>query len=185
MANTEIAVYCSSSNHLDSSYYASAENLGLLLASKNLTLVYGGGNVGLMGVLAKTVHAHDGYVIGIIPDRLREAEGIAYDLADELIVTRSMSERKTKIWKRSDAFIVLAGGIGTLEEFLEVLTLKKLGYHNRPIALVNTNGVFDPLLKQLDMLDSNSFSSTLTHTLFDVVSTPSEVFELTSFRHFH
>lgn len=177
----QIAVYCSSSDHLDKSYYEIAARLGRIIAKRHFTLVYGGGDVGLMGAIARAVHSEAGHVVGVIPDRLRAIEGVAYEIADELIVTKSMSKRKSIIWKRSDAFVALAGGIGTLEEFLEVITLKKLGYHDKPVALVNSNGIFDPLLNQFAVLDGNAFSSKPTHTLFDVVSSPEELFELSSF----
>ena len=178
---TQIAVYCASSKTLDDIYRVAAREVGIMLADNKIGLVFGGGNVGLMGEVARTVHSRGGHVTGVIPERLKSVEGVAYDVADQLIVTESMSERKSIIWRRSDAFIALAGGIGTLEEFLEIITLKKLAYHDRPVALVNTNGLFDPLLEQFATCDDQGFSSQRTNTLFDVVSRPTELLSLPSF----
>ena len=180
----QIAVYCASSIDLEKKYLDVAQELGELLSANGLAIVFGGWDVGLMGVLARAVHAGGGHVTGVIPDRLTQIDGRAYALADELIVTESMSERKSIIWRRSDAFIALAGGIGTLEEFLEVITLKKLGYHNKPVALVNTDGLFNRLLEQFEELDRANFSSYHTRNLFDVVSVPSEIRFLPAFQEF-
>lgn len=180
----QIAVYCSSSETLDERFYRVATELGSLLARNGIGLVFGGGDVGSMGYLARAVHANGGRVVGVIPDRLNNVDGRAYSAADELIVTDSMSERKSIIWRRSDAFIALAGGIGTLEEFLEVITLKKLGYHDRPVVLVNSGGVFDRLLEQFRELDVENFSLQPTSRLFDVVETPHEITTLETFNGF-
>jgi uncharacterized protein (TIGR00730 family) len=178
----QIAVYCSSSTELEQKYYVVAQELGEILSANGIGIVFGGGDVGLMGVLARAVHARGGHVTGVIPDKLNQIDGRAYSAADELIVTDSMSERKSIIWRRSDAFIALAGGIGTLEEFLEVITLKKLGYHDNPVALVNTDGIFSRLLEQFMVLDEANFSSRRTDRLFEVVSTPSEIRLLPAFQ---
>jgi uncharacterized protein (TIGR00730 family) len=178
---TRIAVYCASSQTLDDVYHEAARELGIMMADNNIGLVFGGGSVGLMGEMARTVHSRGGHVTGVIPERLKSVEGVAYDIADELIVTESMSERKSIIWRRSDAYIALAGGIGTLEEFLEIITLKKLAYHDRPVALVNTNGLYDPLIKQFTLCDDEGFSSQRTAALFDVVEHPSELRNIPSF----
>jgi cytokinin riboside 5'-monophosphate phosphoribohydrolase len=178
---TQIAVYCASSNTLDDAYFDAARELGVMMADNKIGLVFGGGNVGLMGELARTMHARGGHVTGVIPERLKSLEGVAYDVADKLIVTESMSDRKSIIWRSSDAYITLAGGVGTLEEFLEILTLKKLGFHNRPIALVNTNGLYDSLLNQFSICDSEGFSTSSTTSMFDVVSQPSELSGIDSF----
>ena len=152
-----ICVYCSSSNLLDAYYYDEARELGRNMAKNGYRLVYGGGNVGLMGVLARTVHEHGGIVFGVIPRALKNREGIAYDVADELIVTETLRERKAIMYNRADAFIALPGGIGTLEELIEVLTLKQLGYHQRPIILINSNGFYTPLLDLFEHLRKGRF----------------------------
>lgn len=170
MAN--ICVYCSSSTRIDSRYTDVAETLGRNLATRDHTLVYGGGDIGLMGALARTVRDDGGRVVGVIPEKLKEKENIAYDLADELIVTDTMNERKRIMYLRADAFIVLPGGFGTIEEFMEVLTLKQLAYHERPIALVNTNGFFDPLLDFFRQLYEDAFTRTKHEELVRVTQDP-------------
>lgn len=165
-----ITVYCSSSNHIDAKYRAVAEELGRRMAERGHGLVYGGGKVGLMGVLARAVHEGGGTVFGVIPEQLKAKEGIAYGVADELIVTETMRERKEIMYKRGDAYIALPGGLGTLEEFMEVLTLKQLAYHHRPIALVNTDGFFDGLLRFFDHLHDEKFAHGPVEQLVGLVS---------------
>jgi hypothetical protein len=172
-----ICVYCSSSNHIDSIYPDAARALGHLLAERGHALVYGGGNVGLMGVLARTLHEDGGHVIGVIPEKLKAKEGIAYGVADELVVTETMRERKKVMYTRADGFAVLPGGYGTLEEFMEVLTLKQLNYHDRPIALINTDGFFDPLLEFFDRLHDAQFTRAQHDTLVHVASDPAEALD--------
>jgi hypothetical protein len=172
-----ICVYCSSSNHIDAMYPDAARALGCLLAERKHALVYGGGNVGLMGVLARTLHEAGGHVIGVIPEKLKDKEGIAYGVADELIVTETMRERKKIMYTRADGFAVLPGGYGTLEEFLEVLTLKQLDYHQRPIALVNTKGFFDPLLDFFEHLYAAQFARARPEALVHVAASPEEALD--------
>ena len=164
-----ICVYCSSSNALDDIYYAEAKRLGQLMAARDYGLVYGGGNVGLMGALAKAVHEHDGYVYGVIPRALKDREGVAYDIADELVVTTSLRERKALMFEKSEAFITLAGGIGTLEELMETLTLKQLGYHSAPMVIVNTEGFYNSLLALLDEFLEKRFVKSTFPQLITVV----------------
>ncbi len=160
----KICVFCSSSDKVDSIYFNEAEELGRLMAVKGYHLVYGGAEVGLMGALARSVHAYKGKVIGVIPDKLKDKE-VAYEGADELIVTDDMRVRKTIMEQRSDAFIVLPGGYGTLEEIFEILTLKLLRYHNKPVVIVNTNGFYEHLIKLLDHIIAEQFAkpSSLQH----------------------
>jgi cytokinin riboside 5'-monophosphate phosphoribohydrolase len=169
-----ICVYCSSSTLVDSAYSGVAESAGRLLAQGRHVLVYGGGNRGLMGVLARAVHENGGTVFGVIPEALKALEGIAYELADEMIVTQTMQERKAIMFTRADAFMVLPGGFGTLEELMEVLTLKLLGYHNKAIALVNSNGFYDPLLHLFEHFYQHRFASEQSRALYQVVPTPEE-----------
>lgn len=169
-----IAVYCSSSNRIPQAYVAAAKELGRLLGEGRHELVYGGGRVGLMGVVAAQVHTYGGRVYGVIPERLKAREGIAYELADQLVVTETMQERKALMFNRAEAFVVLPGGFGTLEEFLEVLTLRQLGYHPKPIALLNTGGFFDPLLAFFDRLFEEGFARSGTASLYHLAATPAE-----------
>lgn len=172
-----VCVYCSSSNHVARLYFEVAEQAGRRLAEGGYTLVYGGGNVGLMGTLARAVHAHGGQVIGVIPEALKAREGVAYDVADQLITTATMQKRKAIMYTRADAFLVLPGGLGTLEEFMEVLTLRQLGYHNKPIALVNTDGFYDPLLHLFDHFVEAHFASGQTRALFHVAPDPDDAIQ--------
>ncbi len=139
-----VCVYASSSDAVPAVYRAEAERLGTLIAQRGYQLIYGAGQVGLMGDVARAVHAHGGHVIGVIPERLRTVE-LAYEQADELIVTETMRERKAIMEQRADAFIALPGGFGTLEELVEVLVLKQLHYHDKPIVALNVGGAFDAL----------------------------------------
>jgi uncharacterized protein (TIGR00730 family) len=129
-----------------------------------------------MGVLAHAAHEAGGDITGVIPSKLQDREGIAYD-ADELIVTDTMRERKGIMFRQSDAFVVLPGGYGTLEEFMEVLTLKQLGYHDRPISILNVDGFFDTLLDFFDELREGRFAREAITDLVHVVSTPEEALD--------
>ena len=169
-----ICVYCSSSNRIATRYFDMAEDMGRLLAERGYTLVYGGGNVGLMGQMARAVHTHGGRVVGVIPERLKSVEGIAYDVADELIITETMQERKAVMFTRADAFRVLPGGFGTLEEFMEVLTLRQLGYHDKASALVNTDGFYDPLLELFDHFYREQFARPRARDSYYVTPDPED-----------
>ena len=152
-----IGVFCSSSNAVDTAYFEAAVDLGRLLAQHDYALVYGAGSVGLMGALARSVHAHGGRVIGFIPEFMH-ARGVAYTQCDELVVTRDMRERQALMEARSDAFVALPGGFGTLEELLEMLTFKQLEQHSKPIVMVNTRGFFDHLVRQFEHLRDEHFA---------------------------
>ena len=172
-----ICVYCSSSNKIDDQYFGVAEAMGRQLAEQGHRLVYGGGQVGLMGRLAKTVHEHGGTVFGVIPEALRDREGVAYDVADEMIVTSTMQERKAEMYSRADAFVALPGGFGTLEEFMEVLTLKQLGYHEKALALVNTNGFYDALITFFEQLYEQQFARQKHGDLYHLAGSPEEALD--------
>ena len=172
-----VGVYCASSNHIGEKYFAVAAETGRLLAERGHTLVYGGGNVGLMGTVARAVHEHGGEVFGVIPEALRQVEGVAYEVADELIITETMQERKRLMFTRAEAFVVLPGGFGTLEEFMEVLTLRQLGYHHKPIALVNTDGFYDPLLDLFEHYYRTGFAKTQYRALYHVAPTPADALD--------
>jgi uncharacterized protein (TIGR00730 family) len=145
-----ICVFAASSPKAPEKYHNAAITLGRLMADKGYSLVYGGGRLGLMGSIASGVKDNGGRVIGVIPEKLN-LPGIAFEGCDELIVTDSMHERKSTMERLSSAYIALPGGFGTLEELLEVITLKQLGYHNSPIVLLNTDGFFDTLVRQFDV----------------------------------
>ena len=142
-----VTVFCGSSDSVDRKYFAAAEELGAKLARRGWRLIYGGGGVGLMGSLARAVLAHGGEVTGIIPKALLEL-GVGDTGLTELVVTDGLRDRKAIMDERGDAFVALPGGLGTLEEVLEALTLKQLGYHRKPIAVLDLHGFFDPLWAQ-------------------------------------
>jgi uncharacterized protein (TIGR00730 family) len=162
-----IGVFCASSDRIDASYGATAAELGRELAARGHGLIYGGGNTGLMGHVARAMHGAGGRVVGYIPARLMSIEGRAFDIADELVVTDTMHERKVGIFERADAFVILPGGIGTLEEFLEIVTLRHLGYHDKPIVLLDDDGFYRTLVRFLDETVERGFSPPLGH-LFHV-----------------
>lgn len=164
-----ICVYCSSSDAIAETYPPVAAALGRKIAHRNHRLIYGGGAVGLMGVMAEAAHEAGGTVTGVIPSKLQNREGIAYD-ADELIVTDTMRERKRIMYQKADAFAVLPGGYGTLEEFMEVLTLKQLGYHDHPIVLLNVDDFFDTLLSFFEELRTGRFARADVTDLVSIVS---------------
>ncbi|MDQ4045263.1 MAG: TIGR00730 family Rossman fold protein [Chloroflexota bacterium] len=144
-----VCVFCASSIGTDPAFIDTTRLLGEAIATRGLCLVYGGGRVGLMGVLADTVLAADGDVIGVIPRSLQERE-IAHSGLTELHVTESMHARKALMEQLADGFVALPGGFGTLDEFCEIVTWAQLGYHTKPIGLVDVNGYFATLLAFVD-----------------------------------
>jgi uncharacterized protein (TIGR00730 family) len=140
-----LCVYCGSSTGTDPAFVKTAQDFGRILAQNGIHLVYGGGSIGLMGAIASSVIEHGGEVTGVIPEFLTVAER-PQRLAQELIVTRDMHERKRTMFERADAFVALPGGLGTLEELVEQMTWAQLGRHKKPILVANVNGFWDPLL---------------------------------------
>ena len=153
-----ICVYASGSTKLDESYIREAETLGTLIAQNGMALVFGGGRDGLMGAVARGAASAGGTIIGVIPDRLN-VDGIRFEHCTELLVTQTLRERKATMEQRADAFIALPGGFGTLEELLEIITLRHLGYHGKPIAVINTNGFYDDLVSQFDQTVHHGFAA--------------------------
>lgn len=143
-----ICVYCGSNFGSRSEYRDAARLTGEILAKENISLIYGGGNVGLMGILADSTLHHGGKVIGVIPKKLADSN-VAHQELSNLIVVDSMHERKKVLFDLADGFIALPGGIGTLEEILEIVTWSQLGFHDKPYGLLNTSGFFDSLLQLL------------------------------------
>lgn len=151
-----LCVYCGSNPGVLPDYLEAAQELGALMARRRIELVYGGGNVGLMGHLAQSVLAHGGHVIGVIPRHLASRE-VAHTGLSDLRVVDSMHERKALMAELADGFIALPGGIGTLEELLEVMTWAQLGLHDKPCGLLNVAHFFDPLQVFLDHLVDQRF----------------------------
>ena len=144
-----LCVFCGSSHGADPIYAEAAKNAGAELARRGIALVYGGGNVGLMGVLADATLAAGGHVIGVIPEALMARE-VGHRGLPDLRIVKTMHERKALMAELSDGFIALPGGIGTFEEFFEIVTWAQLGLHSKPCALLNVNGFYDPLLRLID-----------------------------------
>ena len=144
-----LCVFCGSSPGRKPEYLQAARELGRILASRNLALVYGGANIGVMGAIADAVLADGGEVIGVIPQGLVEKE-IGHSRLSDLRIVHSMHERKSLMFELSDAFIALPGGLGTIEEFFEVLTWTQLGMHQKPCGLLNVCGYYDKMVEFLD-----------------------------------
>ncbi len=151
-----ICVYCGSGPGKNPAFVEAAREFGKLLAQNNIELVYGGGSVGLMGELAKSVLQHGGKVTGIIPDFLINREGVLPG-AQNLIITKDMHERKRLMFERSDAFVALPGGAGTLEELVEQLTWAQLGQHKKPILAASIEDFWDPLCSLLEHMEALEF----------------------------
>jgi uncharacterized protein (TIGR00730 family) len=157
-----ICVYCGSGPGTNPKFVEAAIGFGKILAENDIRLVYGGGSIGLMGAIAKSTLDHGGKVTGIIPEFLRGRED-ALARVQEMIVTPDMHERKRLMFERSDAFVALPGGIGTLEEVVEQMTWAQLGRHNKPIMLANIDGFWEPLLVLLTHMRTTQFiRATLT-----------------------
>lgn len=152
-----ICVFCGSRFGRQASHRAAAARLGELTAMAGLDIVYGGGHVGLMGTVADAAMRAGGNVIGLIPERLLGREA-AHRAISKLVVTDTMSDRKDQMIERADAFAVLPGGMGTLDEFFEVLTLHQLGYHEKPIILINIEGYWDPLMAMIKQTVDHGFA---------------------------
>lgn len=169
----KICVFCSSSEDLDQKYYSVANELGEIIAKNNFDLIHGAGTIGLMGALMKSAFACGCKVIGVVPERLNR-DNIVCNLHQELVVTPDMKERKEFMRTNASAFIALPGGFGTLEEVLEVITLKQLKYHNKAIVIVNSFGYFDQLLKQFDYMFETGFAIEAYKSLYYIAQTPEE-----------
>lgn len=146
-----VAVFCGSSIGFNEVYKNEAIVLGNYFCKHSIGLVYGGGKIGMMGVIADTMIAQKGEVIGVIPGLLRHKE-VAHTALSKMIVTKTMSKRKIKISKLVDGYIALPGGFGTLDEIFEALTLNQLGIERKPVGVLNTNGFFNPLIQQLNLM---------------------------------
>ncbi|MET1415073.1 TIGR00730 family Rossman fold protein [Roseibium sp. HPY-6] len=153
---TSVCVYCGSSIGSDPAHEAAATRLGQIIAEAGLRLVYGGGSVGLMGTVANAALESGGDVTGIIPHFLEKRE-VMLESLDDLVITKDMHERKHLMFQKSDAFIALPGGIGTLEEAVEMMTWAQLGQHKKPVALANINGFWSPLLELLDHMRAQGY----------------------------
>jgi uncharacterized protein (TIGR00730 family) len=166
---SSLCVYCGSGLGIDGRHLESAQALGRRMAESRIRLVYGGARVGLMGALADAALAGGGKVVGILPAHLDKTE-LGHRGATELIVVASMHERKSRMFEMSDAFAVLPGGFGTLDEAFEIVTWRKLGLHDKPIFLVDIAGYWRPLLALVDHIVGQGFASHADRQLYKVVS---------------
>jgi cytokinin riboside 5'-monophosphate phosphoribohydrolase len=162
-----ICVYSSSSDMVAPEYFAVARELGAAIAQRGHTLVFGGTNVGLMGACAKAAHQGGGKVIGIIPSFIAD-RGLAFEKADELIVTSDMRRRKAIMEERADAFVALPGGFGTLEEMFEIITLKQLQQHNKAIVFLNAAGYYGPLAAALEHMYEAQFAKPAYRQMYSI-----------------
>ena len=169
-----LCVYCGSSSRVATPYREAASELGMRLAAAGIEIVFGGGRVGLMGLVADAALAGGGRVTGIIPARLRDAE-LAHQGVSELVIVDSMHERKRLMADRADAFAVLPGGIGTLDETFEMLSWKQLGLHDKPIYLVDIDGYWTTLRTLLDDIVERGFAPAKTRRLLQTVTTIAEL----------
>lgn len=174
MTLRSICVFCGASPGATPIYQEAAEALGRYLAENGIQLVYGGGAVGLMGMVANAALAVGGEVIGIIPQSLKDAE-VGHSGLTRLEVVDGMHARKARMAELSDAFIALPGGLGTLEELFEVWTWGQLGYHGKPLGLLEVNGFFDPLLTFLDHLVQERFVRQPHRDMLQRAASPAEL----------
>lgn len=168
-----VVIYSASSDAIDTVYVDAATRLGELLAKSNIICINGGGNLGLMGAVIDSVLLHGGKVKGVIPKFMVDSGWCHHDLTEQ-IVTKTMHERKQKMAELSNAAIALPGGVGTLEELLEIITWKQLGLYRHPIIILNTNNYYDALLKMFDNMIEQNFMHKRYSDMWRVVNTPEE-----------
>lgn len=171
-----VCVFCGARTGDSPAFAAAAEELGRLVAERNLTLVYGGGRVGLMGHVADAVVAAGGRARGIIPDFLQRRE-VAHAAVD-LEVVSSMHVRKQRMFDLSDAFLVLPGGVGTLDETMEIITWAQLGHHDKPVVIIDVDGYWRPLRSLLDHVVARNFAEPSLMDLYAIVGTPEAALDL-------
>lgn len=170
-----LCVYCASSDRLDPKYAEAATELGREMVARGWGLVYGGGKTGLMGAVARAVKTGGGRVVGVIPEFMKARE-LAYDEADELVTVVTMRERKLLMETRADAFVCLPGGFGTLEEIMEILTLRQLDVVKKPCVFFNQDGFYDPLLTLFQTMLREKFFKPSNLDLFRVAAAVPEIF---------
>jgi uncharacterized protein (TIGR00730 family) len=171
-----ICVFCGSSPGAEPDYLQAARNLGRTLAERKIDLVYGGASVGLMGQLAKACLGAGGEVVGVITQELVEMQ-VAYTQLSQLIVVKSMHARKARMAELADGFVALPGGLGTIEEFFEVLTWAQLGMHRKPCGLLNSGGYFDPLIDFLDRAVEEQFIEPVHREMIQIDTSPHGLLE--------
>ena len=169
----KVAVFCGSGDGDDAAYAQAAEATGRAIGSRGWTLVYGGGSAGLMGRVARATQAAGGAVVGVIPGSMMAVE-VAFEAAEELVVTGTMRERKQAMDDRADAFVVLPGGFGTLEELAEVVTHRFLNHHAKPVVIVDVNGFWSPLRTLFEHFEGSRFAGRGYRDAYRFVATAEE-----------
>lgn len=169
-----VCVFAASSSRIDREYTVAASELGTLLATSGMEVIYGGGGIGLMGNLADAVLEKGGKITGVIPSFMKD-EGWGHPLVTQMVVTMDMGERKKTMFEKCDAVVALPGGIGTLEELTEAITLKQLSLYKGPIIMLNTLNYYDQLIKFLEQMITGNFLRLEHKRIWEVVSTPEEV----------
>ncbi|SRR5690606_21213539 len=172
----QVTIYCASSDKIDSVYYQGAHAIAEILVNNNISILFGGGAKGLMGQLADTATSKGGKIVGIMPFFMKEVEWQHNGLS-KLILVNDMHERKKKLLEASDAVIALPGGSGTLEELLEVITLKKLGVFVNPIIIFNQNNFFKPLIEMFEKCINENFMSARHREIWSVIDKPDELLQ--------
>jgi uncharacterized protein (TIGR00730 family) len=170
-----LCVYCASSDRIDPKYAAAADLLGQEIVARGWGLVYGGGKTGLMGAMARAVKSRGGRVVGVIPEFMKAKE-LAFDEADELITVITMRERKLLMETRADAFVTLPGGFGTLEEIMEILTLRQLDVVKKPCVIFNQDGFYDDLIRLFEKMLAEKFFKPSNMDLFRVATSVPDIF---------
>ncbi|MFO7880873.1 MAG: TIGR00730 family Rossman fold protein [Bacteroidota bacterium] len=167
----KICVFCGSSVDLEPIYYEHAREMGHAIGKNGHSIIYGAGKIGIMGAVASAVREQGGETTGVIPERLK-IRGVVSDEDDKLIITKDMKDRKALMRQEADAFLALPGGFGTLEELLEVITLKQLQYHKLPVVILNTDGYYDALLQLFEQMYTHKFAVPEYRSLYTMHNNP-------------
>lgn len=172
-----VCVFCGASNSVDKKYLNIGADFGQILAQHGVTLVYGGGDCGVMGAIANSTMKNNGHVTGVFPVSLRNIENEHQNLT-EIIIVNTMHERKMCMFERSDAFIVFPGGFGTMDEMFEILTWKQLLLHDKPVIIFNYQGYWDPLIALMRNIIENNFAKAEVATYYHVVTEVDEILDI-------
>lgn len=173
----KICVFASSSNYLEENFYKDAQELGFLIGKNGYDIVYGGSRLGMMYACASAAKEAGGKIIGIMPKRLADMGCANPQDCDDFILTEGMRDRKAELDKNSDAVIAIAGGYGTLEELSELIVQKQLGYNNKPIVILNTDGFYNKLIEFFETIISRNFANTESRKLYYIAQTPKDAIE--------
>jgi hypothetical protein len=169
-----VCVFAASSSRIDKRYAIAARELGTLFAKSRINVIYGGGGIGLMGVLADAVIANGGIITGVMPSFMND-EGWGHPDVSDMILTKDMGDRKKTMFSKTDAVVALPGGVGTLEELTEAITLKQLGLFNGPIVILNTLGFYKSLISFFDHMVEGQFLRFEHKGIWEIANTPKEV----------